>query len=1024
MKNKEEVYMKRIAIKALSLILTLTMLFSLAAVGAFAEETKEGWWTSDVWSVETLLALGAKQPAYNKTARRYEISTPEQFLYLSGAWKAADTNGDGAPDAPRDGSYVLTADLDMAPLMTKIGKAITAASGAETQGYMPPFSANKDENDDKTDGWFLGTFDGQYHTVSNLSISRSAGKYSALFGYVGNETDHATVRNLGLKNIQVTGSKTCAALAGVSYGAIENCFATGSVKGKETVGGLVGKVKEGLNSHVTNCLCYMDVSCSKTLCGGLTATLDGGGTVDSCYVGGTLQAGDGKASAGGAAGSFSTGEWLKNTVALQSVLQGGEGTANLDRLVGTLESESGVNLVNNYVWEGTVLTGNEPQEHPNHAVAQLASAAQLLSSSLYQKTLGWDFTNTWSWVGSASAGYPMLTGFVKNGSAPDLLNAIKSDLTVKQAVLNLDNPAVDTVAKGAKPVITASLVLPSGKKADSVQVWYGTAADGTAFTEHTDMTLSGGKYTCTLPLTEYGTYYYYVKASVGGESLTKPYSIAAAQPLTLESGTVDGTPRHVLCQVGETYAEVGMNWLTDPAVTESTVWYRQKGTQSWKTVSGESVLHYLTAGWEEEQSHWATVTGLAPATAYEYMVGGEYGGKTWQSPVYSFTTLGSDKSFTFMQYSDMQAEEPSGYTPFIKTVSDFVDKLPVQPDFLLNTGDIVASGYKTSQWDNFYSVAQGLMADRLNLLLPGNHENKGDPTYKQYGAETSLPNEDEYAALEGTGWCVVGDACIVFVNTDPYSGQTGANVEADRARFFAEQTAWAKKVYEQADCTWRIMASHVGTYIVNWDDPSEYPYIPAMCDELQVDLYLNGHDHEYIRTTVKNNEKAALGGGTTYVTTSSLGEKLDAFIPDSAGGRYAVAHKDGAANSQQIFSMVTVDENGIHLTAYQRGEAADWSKYSVIDRFDITTSLTKGPQKQTPAAPVTKPNTTPTAPVAPAQTGEATTYVVMPGDCLYRIAQKFYGDGSKWQKLYEANRSSIKQPELIYVGQKLTIPAK
>lgn len=51
------------------------------------------------------------------------------------------------------------------------------------------------------------------------------------------------------------------------------------------------------------------------------------------------------------------------------------------------------------------------------------------------------------------------------------------------------------------------------------------------------------------------------------------------------------------------------------------------------------------------------------------------------------------------------------------------------------------------------------------------------------------------------------------------------------------------------------------------------------------------------------------------------------------------------------------------------------------------------------------------------------TYTVQKGDCLWNIAKKYYGDGSKWPKIYNANKSKIKNPNLIYPGQKLTIPA-
>ncbi len=1001
--------MKRALVKLTSVGLALTMLFSLLTVTAAAEG--DGWWKEEVWETETLTSLGAKPPYYNKEADCYEISTPEQLLYLSGAWKS---------DAPRNGHYVLTADLDMGALMDRIGKALTAASGEETAGYMPPISANKDENEDKTDGWFLGEIDGRYHTISNLRICRSDGKYTALVGYLGSETQSASIRNLGLLDITIKGKKTCGAFAGTAFGTIENCFATGSVKGKETVGGLVGKC-EGV---LKNCVSYLDVE-AKELVGGLIGSTEVGGAVENCYVGGSVTAADGNVMAGGVSGAFSMADSIKNVVCVSRAIQAEAGAVEADRLIGSLASESGVNLTDNYVWEGMILGGNAGAEHPNRVVAQEASSAKLMGKVLYEKTLGWDFAKLWSWVGSSSNGYPMLKGFVSAENGPDLLETVTADLTVKTPVLLLDNPVVNFAEKGKQPEITARVVLPNGVTPTEVTVHYGTDSDGSAFTQTVSMTATGNaSFRAVLPIQAAGIYYYYVSADVAGEPLTFPADIHQALRLELDDGVADPTPREILCQVGETYGEIGLNWTTEPTVEDSKVWYRMQGTSDWSVVSGESALHYLTEGWEELQSHWATITGLAAKTTYEYAVGGTYAGKEVRSEVHTFTTLPASGAFTFMQYGDLQADSPEGYDPFLKTMDQFVGKLPTQPDFLLNTGDIVDAGYKSAQWASFFDVAGSHMADRLNILLPGNHENAGDLLYKQYGAMTSLPNESEYGPLEGTGWCVIGDACFVFLNADPYSGKEGADVDADRARFFVEQAAWAKDVYEKADCTWRIMAAHMGTYIVNYNDVSEYPYIPELCDALDVDLYLNGHDHEYIRTTVKDNAVKDLGQGTTYMTCSSLGEKLDAFEPNTAGGKVAVVHHDGADESQQIFSMVTVDAGGIHVTAYQRGVEEDWSQFSVIDRFDISTSLTKGAQKQPEV--VTPPATVPvTVPVTPPvkDAPSAGTYVVEPGDCLYRIAQKLYGNGSQWTRLYEANRGIIKDPARIYIGQVLTVPA-
>lgn len=50
-------------------------------------------------------------------------------------------------------------------------------------------------------------------------------------------------------------------------------------------------------------------------------------------------------------------------------------------------------------------------------------------------------------------------------------------------------------------------------------------------------------------------------------------------------------------------------------------------------------------------------------------------------------------------------------------------------------------------------------------------------------------------------------------------------------------------------------------------------------------------------------------------------------------------------------------------------------------------------------------------------------YTVKKGDCLWNIAKRFYGNGSKYTVIYNANKSKIKNPNLIYPGQVLWIPA-
>jgi nucleoid-associated protein YgaU len=47
---------------------------------------------------------------------------------------------------------------------------------------------------------------------------------------------------------------------------------------------------------------------------------------------------------------------------------------------------------------------------------------------------------------------------------------------------------------------------------------------------------------------------------------------------------------------------------------------------------------------------------------------------------------------------------------------------------------------------------------------------------------------------------------------------------------------------------------------------------------------------------------------------------------------------------------------------------------------------------------------------------------VVSGDTLSKIAQKYYGDAALYDKIFQANRDILKDPNRISPGQKLKIP--
>ncbi len=59
---------------------------------------------------------------------------------------------------------------------------------------------------------------------------------------------------------------------------------------------------------------------------------------------------------------------------------------------------------------------------------------------------------------------------------------------------------------------------------------------------------------------------------------------------------------------------------------------------------------------------------------------------------------------------------------------------------------------------------------------------------------------------------------------------------------------------------------------------------------------------------------------------------------------------------------------------------------------------------------------------APQPEEEVEYYTIVSGDTLSKIAKSYYGDATAYPKIFEANRQVIKDPDKIYVGQKIRIP--
>ena len=149
----------------------------------------------------------------------YLIGTAVELAAL-----AVYVNAGTAPYASAGKHYLMTNDIDLSDYQ----------SGA---GWVPiGYYSNK----------FQGVFDGNNHKITGLKINRSA-DFIGLFGYI----DGVTIKNLGVEDVDISGSRDVGGIAGVnSTSTITNCYSTGNISGSDYVGGIT---VANSDSTITNC---------------------------------------------------------------------------------------------------------------------------------------------------------------------------------------------------------------------------------------------------------------------------------------------------------------------------------------------------------------------------------------------------------------------------------------------------------------------------------------------------------------------------------------------------------------------------------------------------------------------------------------------------------------------------------------------------------------------------------------------------------------------------------------------------
>ena len=146
---------------------------------------------------------------------------------------------------------------------------------------------------------YTGTFDGNGHTITGLTVNQKERGNVGLIGYLGSG---GKVQNLTLENVNLNGNLYVGGVVGYSNnGTVTACTASGSINGKEYVGGIVGSNYLGT---VTACYNTSSTVNGSYLVGGVVGQ-NNKGIVTACYnASGSIY---GEVTVGGVVGDNYTG---------------------------------------------------------------------------------------------------------------------------------------------------------------------------------------------------------------------------------------------------------------------------------------------------------------------------------------------------------------------------------------------------------------------------------------------------------------------------------------------------------------------------------------------------------------------------------------------------------------------------------------------------------------------------------------------------------------------------------------------
>lgn len=236
-------------------------------------------------------------------------------------------------------------------------------------------------------------------------------------------------------------------------------------------------------------------------------------------------------------------------------------------------------------------------------------------------------------------------------------------------------------------------------------------------------------------------------------------------------------------------------------------------------------------------SETVTFSGLKAGTAYDYAVPGHPNLKG------SFRTPpAAGQNYEFVVYGDNRTR-PDVHRKVIQGLL-----ANSHPEFVVQTGDMVADGTNSTLWPEFFDIEHDLLAKSAFFPSLGNHERNAKNYYDLLQVST----------FYSFNW---GNAHFAIIDTDINSM---AQSESARQAAWKEQVQWLEEDLRKAqNSEFRFVAGHHPPMTAVSNRQGDNPHVTAlepMFEQLHVNATFWGHDHNY-QHYLKNGIHYVIAGG-------------------------------------------------------------------------------------------------------------------------------------------------------------------